>query len=141
MSIHDGVVTVNNDDVQVILGLDEETIRLSAGGVEIGEWAADACSIDAAADGSFTITAEDETLRFVPNDPTGFATAMRGGRLPEPEPRTSLSTTEPESQSNVTVAAGESETPDAKPVTMMVFYGLVVLTAVLGLWALISLIF
>ena len=88
MSIHDGVVTIDEDDVQVILGVEEDKIRLSAGGLEIGEWSVKDCSIDPAGDGVFTITAENETLTFVPNNQTTFTAAMNGGSITDavPEP-------------------------------------------------------
>ncbi len=65
MSIYDGVVTTEEDDVQVILGVDEDKIRLSAGGSEIGEWSAEECSIEAVGDGTFTITAENGTKHII----------------------------------------------------------------------------
>ena len=138
MSIHDGVVTLEDDNVQVILGVDDDKIRLSAGGLEIGEWSSEDCSIDPAGDGVFTITAENETLTFVPNNPTTFNAAMNGGNLPE------TTTDQPVQESVEPVIITESEIdqiPDPKPATKAVFYALATVTGVLGIWALISIVF
>ena len=86
MPIYDGVVTIEDTDVQVILGLDDDRVRLSAGGTEIGDWPLEECEIDDAGDGVYTITAENETLEFMPASPGAFAAAMNGGRLQVPEP-------------------------------------------------------
>ena len=139
MSIYDGVVTIDEDDVQVILGVDEDGIRLSAGGLEIGEWTPEDCSIDAAGDGVFTITAENETLTFVPNNPRTFAAAVNGGSIPDPPVTTTLEDSTGETPTTVT--SDSNEVPDPKPATMIVFYALAAITGVLGLWALISIIF
>ena len=138
MSIYDGVVTIDEDDVQVILGMDEDKIRLSAGGLEIGEWPAEDCLIDSAGDGVFTITAENETLTFVPNNPTTFSAAMNLGRVSAPVP------VSPDTEStNAALPAPEepNQIPNPKPVTMVIFYALGAITGILGLWALISIIF
>ena len=138
MSIHDGVVTLEEDDVQVILGLDDDKIRLSAGGLEIGEWSSEDCSIDPAGDGVFTITAENETLTFVPNNPMTFIAAMNGGDLAETTPDQAVN----ESVEPAVITENESDQiPDPKPVTKIVFYALATVTGILGLWALISIIF
>ena len=134
MSIHDGVVTVADDDIPVIVELDDERIRLSAAGTEIGEWRSDECQISLVSDSTYTIRAENETLRFTPNQPSIFAAAVNGaiheppdvnpGPVPEPGP------TDP-----VRVA------PPAKPVTMGLFYALCAATVGLAVWSLISIIF
>ena len=137
MSIHDGVVTIDEDDVQVILGVEEDKIRLSAGGLEIGEWSVEDCSIDPAGDGVFTITAENETLTFVPNNQTTFTAAMNGGSITDavPEPPVEGST-----ETAIASSTDSDQIPDPRPVTMVVFYALAAITGVLGLWALISIV-
>ena len=131
--IYDGVVTIEDDDIQVILGLEEDKIRLSSGGLEIGEWAIEDCSIDPSEDGSFTITAEDETLRFVPNNPVNFAAAMNHGRLPDPIPTSD--------EDDIQIVVNDTdELPDPKPLTKAAFYALIGVTAALGIWALVSII-
>ena len=127
-------MTVDEDDIHVLLAVDGGKIRLSTGGTEIGEWPAEDCSIDDAGNGVFTITVENETLQFVPNNPMTFATAMNGGSVPDrrPEP-------DPEVTETLTSVSDADEAPPAKPVTMVVFYALAGITGFFGLWALISL--
>ena len=117
----------------MILGVEEDRIRLSSGGLEIGEWAVEDCSIAQTDDGSFTITAENETLRFVPNNPTNFAAAMNHGRLPDPAADEDIDEVE-------VVVDDTDELPDAKPLTKAAFYVLAAVTAALGIWALVSII-
>lgn len=138
MSIYDGVVTINEEDVQVILGVDDDKIRLSAGGMEIGEWSADDCSIEPMGEGVFTITAEDETLTFVPNDPLTFSAAFNGGKTPE---KAVEDTVEETSTSEMVPPSDRGQVPDPKPLTMIMFYVLAAVTGILGLWALISIVF
>jgi hypothetical protein len=133
LAIYDGVVTLADDDIPVIVELDDEHLRLSASGTEIGEWATDDCHITHMGDTTYTITAEEETIRFVPNQPVLFAAAVNGGRgvplvamPPEPEPAP---------------AAGVREAPPATPLTMGLFYALCLATAALGVWSLITIAF
>lgn len=135
MAIYDGVVTLADDDIPVIVELDERHVRLSASGTEIGEWAADEISITHVGDTVYTITAEDETLRFVPNQPTLFAAAVNGtsdspsvAMPPEPVP-------DPEPSDGVRGA------PPPQPLTMGLFYALCLTTAALAVWSLIRIIF
>jgi hypothetical protein len=136
--IYDGIVTVDEDDVQVILGVDENKIRLSAGGLEIGEWSAEDCAIDSVGDGVFTITAENETLTFVPNNPTTFAAAMNDGSAPD---EASGATMEESMEPAVVSPSEADQIPEPKPITMVVFYALAAITGVLGIWALITIVF
>lgn len=131
MAIYDGFVNLAGDEIPVSVELDENHVRMSAGGAEIGHWPADECDITNVENSVYTITAEDETLRFVPNQPSLFAAAVNGAEAtvvaaaPEPE-------REPE-------AVGVMrEAPPARPLTMGLFYALCVTTAVLAIWALIS---
>ena len=78
--IFDGLVNVDGENVHVVLALEEETVRLSAQGTEIGEWPVAECSIDHMGEGVYTITANNESLRFVPNDPGLFALRLNGTR-------------------------------------------------------------
>lgn len=137
MSIYDGVVTVDEDDVQVILGMDDDKIRLSAGGLEIGEWPADDCSIDPVGNGVFTITAENETLTFVPNNPTTFSAAMNVERVPVQEPDRPRVPSEEISNDKSKL---KDDIPNANSLTMAAFYALAAITAVLGVWALVTIV-
>lgn len=133
MAIYDGVVTLAEDEIPVILELGESHVRLSASGTEIGEWASDECQIAHVDDTTYTITVEDEILEFVPNQPGLFASAVNsdaeGAALPLPP-----------AQPLPTQSDGIEEAPPAKPLTMGLFYALCLLTAGLALWSLISII-
>lgn len=133
MPIYDGVVTLDQTDVPVIVELDEDYVRLSASGTEIGNWRTDECQIAHLGSTAYAITAEDETLHFVPNQPGLFAAAVKGGApgesvspVPEPAP--------------TGVADVPDDAPAPKPLTMGLFYALCVTTAALALWSLISLV-
>jgi hypothetical protein len=78
MPIYDGVVTVAEDDIPVLIELDDDIIRLSASGQEIGQWRTDECEISHAGDSTYNIRAENETLAFIPNEPSLFAAAVDG---------------------------------------------------------------
>ena len=145
MTIYDGVITVDDESVAVIVGFEEERLRMSAGGAEIGEWARGDYSIDHDGEGVYTITAESETLRFVPNSPSLFAARLSGTVAPLPLPTPPAGDGEPTSNdvtgptSAVPKHIDKHEAPLPKPTTLVVFYALVGTTAVLGLWALVSL--
>lgn len=135
LAIYDGVVTIAGDEIPVILEVRDDYVRLSAGGAEIGHWPKDECQIAHAGDTAYTITAEDETLRFVPNQPSLFATAVNGVTGD-----TALATS-PEPEASATGDDGTTEAPPAKPLTMGLFYALCLITAGLAIWSLISIIF
>lgn len=134
MSIYDGVVTLDQTDVPVIVELNDDYIRLSASGTEIGSWTADECQIAHLGESAYSITAEDETLHFVPNQPRLFAAAVNGAvtmvTTPAPHPVDELPVS--------TAQTVEDGAPPPKPLTMGLFYGLCVTTAVLAVWALLS---
>ncbi len=132
MAIYDGVVTVADDDIPVILELDDDSIRLSASGQEIGEWPVTECRISHRGDTTYTITAEDETLEFVPNQPSLFAAALNGGRERAAPQRPERETPEPTDDIR--------EAPPPKPLTMGLFYALCVATAALALWSLVAIV-
>jgi hypothetical protein len=134
MSIHDGVVTVAESEIPVIIELDDDRIRLSASGSEIGDWGTEECKITHVRDATYTIEAEEETLRFVPNQPGVFAAAFNGGIEVVPTPLA----TDPEDDP-APIEMGEA--PPAKPMTMGLFYALCVLTAALAVWSVISIVF
>ena len=133
MPIYDGVVTLDQTDVPVIVELDGDYVRLSASGTEIGNWSSDECQIAHIGDTAYAIIAEDETLHFVPNQPGLFAAAVNGG-----DPRASVSLS-PEPAPEPT-ALGAREAPAPKPLTMGLFYALCLTTAALALWSLVSIV-
>lgn len=136
MSIYDGVVTLAEDDVPVVIELDNGHVRLSASGKEIGDWGADECEINLVADSTYTISVENETLRFVPRQPTLFAAALDDGgerlievpALVESNTDTSVST------------SGSDDAPPPKPLTVGLFYALCVVTGAGAVWALVEMI-
>lgn len=141
--MYDGVVTLADDDIPVIVELDDDYVRMSAGGTEIGHWPFAECQITRVSDTTYAITAEDETLRFVPNQPGLFAVAVNGAtettshsKPAEPEPKSA-----PEAESAATGGDGVREAPAPQPLTMGLFYALCVTTAALAVWALVSIIF
>lgn len=131
MPMYDGVITVAGEDVPVLVVFDGNNIRMSASGTEIGEWRTDECLISHVGDSTYAITAEDETLQFRPNQPTLFAAAVNLGV------RTSVSTTpNPAPEPSVE----RPEAPEPRPMTMVLFYALCIITAGLALWSMISMI-
>ena len=136
MAMYDGVVTIAEDDIPVIVELDDTHVRMSASGTEIGDWKTEDCHISHVSESTYTISAENETLHFVPNQPTLFAAAVNGGVGPK-----HLVALPPEEPAEPRPADGMREAPPAQPLTMGLFYALCVLTAGLAVWSLISMIF
>lgn len=135
MAIYDGVVTIADNDIPVIVELNDDYLRMSAAGTEIGHWPIAECKITHVGDSVYAITAENETLRFVPNQPSLFAVEVNGGAG---SPAVGMT---PPSDTGAERADGEREAPPAKPLTMGLFYALCLITVALAVWALISIIF
>lgn len=134
MAIYDGVVTIADEEIPVIVEVDEDSVRLSASGEEIGQWPADECKIAHLGDTTYTITAEDETLEFVPNRPGLFASAVNG--VAE-KPAVAMP---PDPDAEPASGGGAKEAPPARPLTMGLFYALCLVTAALAIWSLINII-
>jgi hypothetical protein len=134
LPIFDGVITIDESRVPVIVGVEPDTLRLSANGTEIGEWSSGEFSISERGQGVYAITADNETIEFVPNRPDLFAAGV--GR-PAPTPRTEAPDTAP--LAAVTEPAAGDEVPPPQPMTRALFYTLAGTTAALGLWALYNL--
>jgi hypothetical protein len=142
VTLYDGVINLDDNQISVIIGFEEDGIRMSSGGKEIGEWAEGEYSIDHNGGGVYTITAESEALQFVPNNPSLFAARLNGGAPPIPQAVTEHSETEPVLSTTVEETApreNRDEAPPPKPVTLVVFYALAGITVALGLWAVVSL--
>ncbi len=135
LAIYDGVVTLADDDIPVIVELDDDHVRMSASGKEIGQWPADQITITHLADTTYTITAEDETLQFVPNQPSLFAAAVNGAGEKTRVPSS------PKPVSGDPTGDRVREAPPPRPLTMGLFYALCVTTAALAVWSLVSMIF
>ena len=136
MSLFDGVISLNDAEVPVIVGLEETGIRMSSGGSEIGEWPVGEFSIDHDGQGVFTITAENESLRFIPNEPTSFAAGLRMEETPVNEAVVPEHEPDPIHEQP---AAADDDVPEPRTITKLVFYAVAAGTAVMGMWALLSL--
>lgn len=130
MAIYDGVVSLSDNKVPVIIELGDDTVRLSADGTEVGEWPITECDITREDDTTYLIHAEAETLPFTPAQPGAFAVAIGLTNEkaavplpPEPVPAQII---------------GHAEAPPPQPLTMGLFYALCVLTLALATWAVIS---
>lgn len=140
MSVYDGVVTLADDDIPVVVELNDGAIRLSASGNEIGMWAKDECEIRHIADGTYAISAENETLSFVPREPGLFGEAVDGASHNGGAPTNG--TEQAERARHVAephrVTDQVAEAPQPKPLTVGLFYALCVLTASLAVWSVVS---
>lgn len=144
---YDGIVNLDQDEVEVIIGLDPDRVHLQAGDLEIGDWAPDECAIAHLGQGVYAITAENESLRFVPRDARLFEAGLNHGtgyglstapKQDESQARRGRhSKTVPGSETST--PNGESAAPPPKPLTLALFYGLAAVTAALGAWALLRL--
>jgi len=133
LPIYDGVVAFDDTRIPVIVGIEEDLVRLSADGKEIGAWSGDECSIGYEGDGVFTIHAENETLRFLPREPDSFAAAVNGDLATASTVGEAPHTKDPD--------RGWREAPAPKRTTRLLFYLLSAMTALLGAWAAINLFF
>jgi len=129
MTRFSGVVTLNEGHVPVMVGLDDDRISLVAGEVSIAEWQSGDYVVVDLGTGTFVIEAEEGSISFHPDDPNSFARVIVNEQdiAPESASLTSLGTVE------------IREGPAPKPSTLAGFYVLVVLTAALGIWALLTL--
>lgn len=134
MPIYDGVVTLAEDDIPVVVELDNGHVRLSASGREIGQWRSDECEIVHLENSTYTINAENETLRFVPSQPSLFADAIVSGK-PTPE------VAPPSEPKDEPAGDGIAEAPPPRPLTVGLFYALCIVTGGMGVWALVQMIF
>jgi hypothetical protein len=134
LPIYDGVVAFDDTHIPVIVGVEEDVIRLSADGTQIGEWTGEECTILYEGEGVFIINAEEESLRFLPRDPKSFAAAVNGGPMTPP-----TSTTGEDNPETTVPAVDSAVAPEPKKITKILFYLVAAMTAVLGLWALASL--
>lgn len=140
MPRHEGVVTVDEEEIPVIIELDNEAIRLTAAGKEVGNWRPDECEIIQIADATYTIEAENEVLQFVPHQPQTFAAALNGENTTaspsEEAPTDDAQTDHALEETGVDL----QDAPAPQPLTVGLFYGLCFLTAALAIWSLISII-
>jgi len=136
MTTFPGTVAFEDDRVPVTVGIDLDKITLISGEIEIGEWPAAECTFLEKGDGSWVIEAEDDSVFFLPDDPGRFARGLAGQFIIDPEASTQKAGTGAGADTGFTVPEG----PSAKPLTLIGFYALSVVTGALGIWALFSLI-
>lgn len=146
MAMYDGVVTLSDNKVPVIVELNEDTVRLSASGTEIGEWSTAECDITKKDDDTYLIHAESEVLPFTPTQPGAFAAAVGLADVTATVALPPVATREKEHAVPVVAADAEvsdsvATAPPPQPLTMGLFYALCILTLGLGIWALISMVF
>ena len=79
MTTFPGVATLKEDNVPVMVGLDDEKITLVSGEISLGEWLAGHYGVIDLGSGEFVIEAEDDSIPFLPDDPSGFAIGIQRG--------------------------------------------------------------
>lgn len=142
---YDGIVSLDENEVEVVIGLDPDRVHLAAGGREIGDWSTEECSIADLGDGVYSITAENVSLRFVPNDARLFVEGLNNGTgyglLPAPDLQPVLGHRGRHTRlapAPDVPEADRSVAPPPRALTRILFYGLAAITAAMGLWALLS---
>lgn len=144
MPRYDGTMNLDQGEIEVIIGLDPDRVHLRAGDLEIGDWGAEECSIAHLGEGVYVITAENESLRFVPKDATLFEQGLNHGTgyglSPPPEQeRPGGHRGRHVRHADVPASAPPpGEAPPPKPATVALFYALAAGTTALGVWALIN---
>lgn len=126
MTQYRGIATVEQDQVPLTVGLDEDKISLTSGEVSIGEWPAGEYLVIDLGEGTFVIEAEESSISFQPDDPYGFARRLGG--------------TSAAHRSAAREKVEVMEGPPPAPATVAAFYTLVLVTLALGIWALVSLV-
>lgn len=137
MTTFPGTVAFEDDRVPVMVGIDIDKITLISGEVEIGEWPTAECTFLEKGDGSWVIEAEDDSVFFLPDDPSRFAQGLAGHLIIDTDALTETSTTHSEADNGVFDVA---EGPAPKPLTVVGFYALCAITLALGIWAAVSLV-
>ena len=137
MTTFPGTVAFEDDLVPVTVGIDIDKITLISGEVEIGEWPTAECTFVEKGDGRWVIEAEDDSVFFLPDDPSRFAQGLAGHLIIDTESLTdTMSPTRAEAEAEVFVVA---EGPKPKLLTLVGFCALCAVTFALGTWALLSL--
>jgi len=120
-----GVVTLDEDDVHVMVGLEDDKISLMAGEVSLAEWEAGEYVVVDLGKGTFVIEAEAGSISFHPDDPGSFARGIHH----EPSPSTVTERLRP--MDTIEIKDG----PPPRAATLVGFWILVAITAALGTWA------
>lgn len=138
MTTFPGVAELNQSTVPVVVGLDDERIRLVAGEVAIGEWPIGEYSIIDLGSGTFVIEADTGSIAFQPDDPGGFARGIAPTRIDVVSGSSAAESAHRAGSADV-VDIRDGPRPGVR--TMVAFYALATVTGALGIWALLSLIF
>jgi hypothetical protein len=132
-----GTVAFEDDLVPVTVGIDIDKITLISGEVEIGEWPTAECTFLEKGDGSWVIEAEDDSVFFLPDDPSRFAQGLAGHLIIDAD-----SLTDTMGQPAAHGENGVFEVPEGpapKALTVVGFLALCAVTVSLGVWAFLSL--
>lgn len=143
VAIYDGFVSIDEGRVHVVLGIVDDRISLSSNGSEIGQWDRADVSLVYVGGGVYTINVEGDTLRFVPSDQDLFAIEFGEIEAPGQENRPEdvsgrHARRAPGSDDEDGPRTAQAEAPPPRAATRVAFYALVATTALLGLWALLS---
>ncbi len=133
MPLFDGVVELDGEQIPVILGVEEDGIRLSSNGTEIGEWSQDEYRLEPHGTDTFVIAADDDALTFRPFRPDAFARSVGIVRDKPVETKA-----HPATAASPHRGDGIQEAPPPKPLTRALFLTLAGTTAFVGIWALIQ---
>ncbi len=136
MTAFKGVVSIDKTEVPVVVDITDEGVRMLSGESEIGSWTRAECNIRRLDGPAFGITAEDETLRFMPHDTSAFASAVNGHFPNHAEPLVAI----PRGRHLATASNRDVEVPPPSTMTFVAFLVLCAATAGLGIWALIRMI-
>ncbi len=131
MTQYRGFTTLDDAPVPLTVGLEDEKLSLHSGDVSLGEWPPGEYLVIDLGEGTFVIEAEKSSIPFQPDDPNGFARVI------------GTETTAADEHADAEIP--DAAVPDAvqvgpppKTSTLIAFYVLVLITAALGVWAVIS---
>lgn len=127
MTTFPGVATLSDGRVPVTVGLDHERISLVSGDRSIREWRAGECEVVEVETGTFLITDDADAISFQPDDPGSFARGLALWSRPTSTRRQDADTSGP---------LEPAEAPPPGKATMLAFYVMAGVTAVLMVWAL-----
>jgi hypothetical protein len=128
---HHGVIDFGDNEIEVAISFDGSLLRLTSSGDEIGVWDRSSYSLTRSGKSTFVLHAENYDLTFRPISPEEFAQAASRGlndAAPKPSHR------KQSGRHRDRVEPG----PQAKPITLILFYLLVIGTLAMGAWAFMS---
>jgi hypothetical protein len=128
---HHGVIDFGDNEIEVAISFNGSLLRLTSFGDEIGVWDRSSYSLTRSGKSTFVLHAESYDLTFRPISPEEFAQAASRGlndAAPKPSHR------KQSGRHRDRVEPG----PQAKPITLILFYLLVIGTLAMGAWAFMS---